>query len=233
MKRLIKEKVRPALGRFARENLSWLYKIYEKIFWYMVGKRKNKGLHEKGYKYLKKIDQILTRNKIKYFVTYGTLLGLIREGKFMDYDDDIDLGVIDTDDFSWENLERSMREIGMVKKHQFLLNNKITEQTYTASNLSVDFFLYKEENGKSISYVYYHKENMEYKENQFSTAVNITTLIEGVKKIQVPAGEVSVPENPELFLQEIYGKGWRIPIKGWEKERDTVLEEYGYLEKAE
>ena len=67
MKRLIKEKVRPALGRFARENLSWLYKIYEKIFWYMVGKRKNKGLHEKGYKYLKKIDQILTRNKIKYF----------------------------------------------------------------------------------------------------------------------------------------------------------------------
>ena len=227
----MKGKIRPVLGKFARKYLSGAYKVYEKIYWHMVRQKKNRGLRKNGYEYLSKIDEILTRNGIKYFITYGSLLGIIREGKFMDYDDDIDLGIIETEEFSWENLEKSMREIGMVKKHQFLLNNKITEQTYTARALSVDFFLYEEENGKSISYIYYHKKDKEYKANQFSVAVNITSLISDVKRIPVQAGTAAVPSNPELFLREIYGEDWRTPIKGWEKERDIVLKEYGYLEK--
>lgn len=227
----MKEKIRPFLGKLTRKYLSGAYKVYEKLYWHMVNRKKNRGLHEKGYEYLSKIDEILTRNGIKYFVTYGSLLGVIREGKFMDYDNDIDFGIIKTEKFSWENLEKSMQEIGMVKKHQFLLNDKITEQTYVATALSVDFFLYEEENGKSISYIYYHKKDEEYQENQFSVAVNSTSLISDVKRIPFQTGTVAVPSNPELFLREIYGEDWRTPIIGWEKERDIVLKEYGYLEK--
>lgn len=224
-------KIRSFLGDFSRKYFSDFYKMYEKHYWHMIDKKKNKGLQKKGYEYLGKIDEILSRNGIKYFLTYGSLLGIVREGKFMDYDNDIDLGIIANEKFSWEKLEKSMQEIGMVKKHQFLLNNKITEQTYIASSLSVDFFLYENKNDKSISYVYYHKKGEEYKKNQFSVAVNITSLISNVKRLSVQEIVTSVPENAELFLQEIYGEDWRIPIKGWEKERDVVLKEYGYLEK--
>lgn len=232
MKRWIKQKVKPALGKFGRNKLAGIYKIYEKIYWYVVGKKKKRGLKKSGYQYLELIDKVLAKNGIKYFATYGTLLGIIREGCFMDYDDDIDLGVICTDDFSWENLESSMNEIGMQKKHQFWLGDRITEQTYKYGYLNVDFFLYEKENNKSVSYVYFHKKGEKYKEDEFSTAVNVTSLIADVKRIKLSEGEVTVPEKPELFLEEIYGEDWRIPQKGWEKERDIVLEQPGHVEKV-
>lgn len=232
MKRWIKGKVKPALGNFGRKNLAGVYKVYEKLFWYIVEKKKKKGLRKKGYQYLEQIDKVLTKNGIKYFATYGTLLGIIREGCFMDYDDDIDLGILNTDKFSWELLENSMKEIGMLKKHQFVLGSRITEQTYKSGYLNVDFFLYEMEGDKSVSYVYFHKKNEKYPQDHFSTAVNVTSLIADVKRMKISMGEVAVPEHPELFLKEIYGEDWRIPKKGWEKERDIVLEELGHVEKA-
>ena len=138
MKKWILEKVRPFFGDWGRKHLPGLYKIYEKVFWAIVIKRRNKGLHQKGYLYLDKIDAAMKKYGVDYFLTYGTLLGIIREGEFIPYDDDIDLGVIQNERFSWDKLEKAMAEIGMEKKIQFRLNGELTEQTYREGNLSVD-----------------------------------------------------------------------------------------------
>jgi phosphorylcholine metabolism protein LicD len=37
---------------------------------------------------------ILNKNKVDYWVCHGTLLGLIREGKLIEWDNDIDIGVL-------------------------------------------------------------------------------------------------------------------------------------------
>ena len=136
--------MRKIIGRFARKHMMGLYKIYEKIFWNIVGKRKNKGLHTLGYKYLNKMTEVLDESGLCYFITYGTLLGMIREGGFLGHDEDIDIGVICDDQFSWERIEDAMKKIGMNKKHQFRLNGEVTEQTYAVDTLSVDFFLFYE-----------------------------------------------------------------------------------------
>lgn len=222
MKKWILEKVRPFFGNWGRKYLPGLYKVYEKMFWKIVIKRRNKGLHQKGYLYLEKIDAALKKYGVDYFLTYGTLLGIIREGEFIPYDDDIDLGVIKNEKFSWEKLEKAMSEIGMEKKIQFRLNGELTEQTYREGNLSVDFFLYEEKEGKSVSYVYYQEEGREYEKDDFSVSQNITSLIDQTKMIEKKGRTFSVPEHPELFLKEIYGPDWRVPIAGWSKERDVV-----------
>lgn len=222
MKKWILERVRPFFGNWGRKHLPGLYKVYEKLFWKIVIKRRNKGLHQKGYLYLDKIDAAMKKYDVDYFLTYGTLLGIIREGEFIPYDDDIDLGVIKNEKFSWEKLEKAMSEIGMEKKIQFRLNGELTEQTYREGNLSVDFFLYEEKDGRSVSYVYYQEEGKEYEKDDFSVSQNVTSLIDKTKKIESKGRTFSVPEKPELFLEEIYGLDWRVPIAGWSKERDVV-----------
>lgn len=223
-------KIRKCIGKFLRNHMMWVYRRYEKIYWSVVDKRKKKGLHKFGYEYLKKINQVLDEFGFQYFVTYGTLLGIVRAGEFMGHDNDIDMGIINNIDFSWDKLEQILMGIGLNKKHQFVLEDKITEQTYTSGNLSVDFFLYDLYDEKhQISYVYFREENGKYEDNAFEVSCHITKKIENIKKIQNLKGTFSIPENSEEFLSEIYGKSWKVPQPNWKPERNIVEGKKGYL----
>lgn len=46
---------------------------------------------------MKKIHNIFIENNIKYFIDGGTLLGAVRHGGFIPWDDDIDIGIFDKD----------------------------------------------------------------------------------------------------------------------------------------
>ena len=68
----------------------------------------------------KKIDQnlvslinILTENKINYWICHGTLLGIIRDKKLIPWDHDIDIGVIENKKY------RKMLPILLKKKKRF------------------------------------------------------------------------------------------------------------------
>ncbi len=50
-------------------------------------------------KLLRMIDRVLRANGIKYFLAYGTLLGAARDGRFIPWDDDIDVCLM-RDDFN-------------------------------------------------------------------------------------------------------------------------------------
>ena len=56
---------------------------------------KEKKNQENWLKALKDAKEILEKNQCRYFLDSGTLLGAVREGKFIEWDNDIDLGVVD------------------------------------------------------------------------------------------------------------------------------------------
>ncbi|XCP84203.1 LicD family protein [Roseburia hominis] len=234
MNKWLQTKLRPMLGSIGRERFPKLYKMYEKLFWSIVIRIKNRALHKSGYECLREVEKVLNDAKISYFITYGTLLGIIREGKFIAHDNDIDISVLDINDFSWSNLEKVLKTIGLVKKHQFILDGEITEQTYKKGNLSIDFFMSKIENGNSITYFYLRDENHSYKtKNEFLVRQGITSPIVKTKLYKCKAGIFRVPSNAEGFLEEVYGANWRVPDPNWEGTSAIIEGRRGYMEKAD
>ena len=54
-------------------------------------------LQKAEYKILEDIDKLCRENEIQYFIADGTLLGAVRHGGFIPWDDDIDIGMLRKD----------------------------------------------------------------------------------------------------------------------------------------
>lgn len=54
-------------------------------------------LHRRSLEMLREVTGILSRNKIQYMICGGTLLGAVTTGKFIPWDDDVDMCVLEAD----------------------------------------------------------------------------------------------------------------------------------------
>lgn len=58
----------------------------------------------------KQIHNVLTKNNIPYMITYGTLLGAVRHGGFIPWDDDFDIYLFEDENNSYENTIRILKQ---------------------------------------------------------------------------------------------------------------------------
>lgn len=176
-------------------------------------KKRNIAIHSNG---IKKIEMLSKHISTMIFVDYGTLLGVIRDKKIIEWDDDIDLGIIINDLFTWNNLEEIMYSFGFKKKHEFVYNNEITEQNYEKDYVSMDFFRHYEANAYSISYVYDRNKNKKYPAGNLWDVMEFKTpSINGISYVTINGAKIPVPDNAEEYLSFVYGKDWRIPNPNW------------------
>lgn len=229
MKKWIQTVLRPMIGNFLRK-FPGIYDSYQKHYFNVVEKKKLKGMHRLGYQYVRDINKTLDESKIDYFYTYGTMLGLVRDGGFIAHDNDIDMGIRVNDQFVWENLEKAMKKIGFHKKHAFMFDGKITEQTYIKNNVSVDFFLYEmKDDDTMITYFYFNGAGKENGEDLWYVGYYEHVPFSGMQKITCHDVEFRIPEHPEQYLEEIYGPDWKIPIPNWEGEYNMIDGVYGRI----
>ncbi len=153
--------------------------------------------HETRLQFMDKVLAAISPSGARPFLAFGTLLGLVREGGFMDHDSDLDLGVF--------TAEASCAEIGdlLIKKGLKILEYEGPEwpcriKTAGPGNFRADIMFFKPEAGYLLTYIYFLNHIIIRRRTAFDLA-----------EAEFCGRKVWIPENPENFLKENYGN--------WEK----------------
>ena len=159
---------------------------------------------------MKKVSLVFEKNKIKYFIQGGTLLGAVREGDFIKHDDDIDLGVF-KDDYERiifsKNVQDDFKKHGIkvsVSKDVELVKLKFDNVEH---EIFIDVFQYRYTGNNKVHYNYdVHKKAWPNGWFNHDDIINLTYY--KFRDMILPG-----PKNPEEYFVRHYGEDWRIPRK--------------------
>ena len=159
---------------------------------------------------LKLID-IIDDQGIKAFPVFGSLLGLYRDGQFMDYDKDVDVGVF-IDDVA--SLNEFIKEICV--RGKFAAPCMVTQpsESHKWNVAIVDI-----ENNVSIDIFFFHKnESNSYESGIYTAGGVLKWIFKDIKLEQstIAGNELWAPANIEEHLAEIYGNSWNQKIEVWD-----------------
>lgn len=154
------------------------------------------------------IDILESQNK-KPFPAFGSLLGLVRDGKLMDYDKDADIGLY------VENYQELFSLVSLIcQKDYFFAPSMIKDPkeshwwnvsiTNKKTGAVVDIFFFHRLDNNDYAGVYTHNAVIKW---QFKPLT--------LTRVTLVGKEYWIPENPEAHLEEVYGD-WRTPISVWD-----------------
>lgn len=154
----------------------------------------------------------------EFWLTFGTLLGAVREHGFIAHDLDIDVGVMDTVDF--KKLDKSLR------RHGFMLTRKI--EIYSKQDPASGFEItYGKESVTIDIFVFHRLDAINIQTHDFLQGVDSPDfqIYKTVRKIILPMKElidykfldrnVLIPKNYKDYLSAHYGESYMIPDPTW------------------
>lgn len=150
---------------------------------------------------LSDLARIFTDNDLKMFLVSGTLLGYEREGKLLDHDKDIDIGVI-----GWESQYEiclAIQKSGLFTvSPQYLKGARAyyIPVVHNLTNMCIDMFIYYPQGDKLVTGVDFF---FGYRQTFAFTPFEL-------KPVNFLGVDMYVPHDTALNLQENFGD-WRVP----------------------
>ncbi len=162
-------------------------------------------------KALQSLKNALEAEGVPFFLAYGTLLGIVRDGDLLPHDKDMDIGL------PWD-VERTALLHALTTRHPFK-EHKPEQRSdadrvwgfpveHPETNTAIDLFFFKPEANTLLSGFNHLPDPMLWRFREFA-----------VGSLDWQGEAWPVPENPERFLEEVYGPGWRQPDPNF----DTVV----------
>lgn len=174
---------------------------------------------------LRELDRILKRHKVKYYLTSGLALGLVRDKSPIPWDDDIGLAL----DFESHEQKRNFIIDLLNNGYQNLLCNG-----YMPGKLNSKALTIEEYRAIAMSMLVSNTGMVEYSflKNKVIVALFQITHLPDYNKVMIGKGkriypigyytdydtvkyigiEFKVPHPIEEYLEVCYGKDWRIPL---------------------
>ena len=155
---------------------------------------------EKAEKLLFDLLDLLEENKIKYWFNWGLLLGAVRDKDFITYDTDMDITVL------WDD-RRSILDIiepAMKKKGCYIPK---VEECYPE-----DRWYIRDKEKIELNFVIRVGSKYVYSPTRCKLACPLE-YIDQLETIEFRGRKVTIPSNPETYLELSYGTDWHIPIR--------------------
>lgn len=165
-------------------------------------KKDIKQLYQMFYDTIK----ILEHNNIVYWATAGTFLGAVRHKGIMPHDDDIDLGIIESDEGKLKAIKDEFEKCGytIVKvwlgyKIFYMKNKPKDDLTY--SYPFIDIFIYKKFGNR---YIFKSKKVIQTWPKEYYKSDELFPL----KSYKFGIFNIKAPRNYKDTLSRFYGKDW-------------------------
>jgi len=196
---------------------------------------------------LKIVVKTLEKYNIEYYLDMGTLLGAVREDGLMSWDDDVDISLINEDDY--HKIPTVLNEI----KRQY----KCETNLYTIRDSQKEYSRYKDKHvePRDIEFANidkYHiakiRNNRVYNPDEANIMLDLfftytykdyihwfmfgkvykvpaSLLDAGLKKIDFHGISANIPVNYDDYLKSIFGENWRIPNEDWHEDDSPAMQE--------
>ena len=224
-----------------RNSFLWDIPVCRKMLHFMASavnrrshKRELKSYHSFGYQTLFEAMDALPLAGLTVYPAFGTLLGLVRDGKLIHHDCDLDFAVLQTETFSWEKLRAVLTAAGFQYRCQYEISGAIKEMCFSSpysQDLGVDFFLFEEIGGdRQSSYFFSYDEDKKYDSpNRRSIYSYHFPAIRSSDMIAIENRPVQVPSNAEQLLEVWYTETWKIPDKHFDPRKNKNVIKIGDL----
>jgi len=165
---------------------------------------------------LRDVTEWLDQQRIPYFVTYGTLLGAVRDGEILPYTQDMDIVV---DRASWPLLSRGLEAAEFFGGRRYLFG--VDQWDEKVSRVCTDW------DGFSASTIGGPDGDRFTRGTEFHldiyaqdwwqiTDLHLIDCIEplGTSVVHIRGYNFSAPARPRACLEKLYGADWRTPKHG-------------------
>ena len=177
-------------------------------------------------KFFFEMDDIFNEVGLRYFLFLGTLLGAVREQRFIPIDRDFDIGVLQ------EEFACKRRELyNLFKKRGFSPKYKIPNLRSKKNKISTGLKIYKGKTDLKLEerrlhcdiccFVKHNKSRYYQRDGSTLLLVYPDRIIENLKEIDFYGRKINVSLYAEEFLELTYGKDWRTPHTKFKAESGT------------
>lgn len=182
-----------------------------------IKKRKLKHMHKNGSNALILLQNTLSKTGVNFFFDMGTLLGLIREGKILDHDLDIDIAAKLDKVEQMAIIKEELSKIGAKRAFYFYVDEVgIVEESYVVDGIKFDICYYSTDREKDYCYLMYQNPEKKYESDEVYDVVKLTCdSIKEIKTIPFKGSYLNVPNDEIKYLMTRYGEKWNVPDKGY------------------
>jgi hypothetical protein len=162
-------------------------------------------------------------NNCNYFFSCGTALGLVREGRLLDWDTDVDIDILEPTELIINNIIENMQALGYSYQRILKSKKRYSQIVFIkAPYHSIDFcFWYKEKNG-FINDV--PETNIFKRSHPFE-------IYNEFKNVKIQNIEFKIPSDTGSYFSLLYGGDWETPkkYKNWLKNANDLKFEINLL----
>lgn len=208
----VKELIRE--NKITRKAYLYIGKKYYELYYIMKKRRMANAMRKYSSQTIAQLQSMFESTELCFFFDMGTLLGIVRDGKLMKYDYDIDMAVKTSEEKDKATLRRLLIDNGCKLLMEDVVDDiGVVEESYKLNGVKFDVNYYMNEGESDICYLLYKDPE------STATRLNVVKLscdeIKGTVKVPFQGMLISIPENAEAYLAQRYGDNWRIPDKGY------------------
>jgi phosphorylcholine metabolism protein LicD len=161
---------------------------------------------------LKELDLIFRKHNIRYWIQDGTLLGCVRDNKFIPHDNDIDIGC------RWSDFTQNLFFEIVNNGFEFKTSHGRLDQSliinFRKRGIPVDIYFYYKDGERFYHCAAYGKARkfrVDFSYKEFD-----------VKEITFLNTKLFAPEDELYFIETKYGKDWKDPKPEWDSNENPL-----------